>query len=97
MSFHPQFIPPSAHIDSDPATLSNYLAIVTKHIGLDWTIDWDKQVFGGSATLKLEAREDGVKEVVLDSSYLDVSKVEVGGEVAVSLLACLDRSSVCGR
>ncbi|KAL0249760.1 leukotriene A-4 hydrolase/aminopeptidase [Cryptococcus tetragattii IND107] len=82
MSFHPQFIPPSAHIDRDPATLSNYLAIVTKHIGLDWTIDWDKQVFGGSATLKLEAREDGVKEVVLDSSHLDVSNVEVDGEVA---------------
>lgn len=83
MSFHPQFIPESAHIDRDPATLSNYLAIVTKHIDLDWTINWDKQVFGGSATLRLEAKEDGVKEVVLDSSYLDINKVEVDGEVAV--------------
>lgn len=87
MSFHPQFIPHSAHIDRDPATLSNYLAIVTKHIDLDWTIDWDKQVFGGSATLTLEAREDGVNEVVLDSSFLDISKVEVDGEVAVSYFA----------
>ncbi|WVQ82071.1 leukotriene A-4 hydrolase/aminopeptidase [Cryptococcus sp. DSM 104549] len=80
MSFSKKHLAPQSPIDRDPATLSNYLAIVTTHIDLTWSIDWEARVFGGSAKLQLEAREDGVKEVVLDSSYLDVKSVEVEGE-----------------
>ncbi|GMK59104.1 hypothetical protein CspeluHIS016_0701190 [Cutaneotrichosporon spelunceum] len=77
MSFSPLYTPPSG-ADRDLATLSNYFEIRTTHIDLVWAIDWTAQTFGGSATLVLEAVSD-VSEVVLDTSYLDVTEVEVGG------------------
>ncbi|KAK8854951.1 leukotriene A-4 hydrolase/aminopeptidase [Kwoniella newhampshirensis] len=78
MSFSPLF---TQVRDRDLATLSNYLSIVTRHIDLDWTIDWSKKIIWGSSTLKLEVSdEEGVEEVVLDSSYLDIKEVEVEGD-----------------
>ncbi|OCF30838.1 leukotriene A-4 hydrolase/aminopeptidase [Kwoniella heveanensis BCC8398] len=84
MSFSPHYRPSSnstpSPLDRDLATLSNYHQVLTKHISLDWEIDWTKQVIGGSATLQFEVKDDGgVKEVVLDSSYLDISDVEIVG------------------
>ncbi|WWD18897.1 leukotriene A-4 hydrolase/aminopeptidase [Kwoniella shandongensis] len=79
MSFSPEYCQVR---ERDLATLSNYLSIVTRHIEIDWTIDWTNKVFGGSASLTLEATEEGesVKEVVLDSSFLDIKDVQIDGK-----------------
>lgn len=81
MSFSTQFAENTSPFDVDQATLSNYTEIRTTHIDLDWTIDWDRQVIFGHANLKLQATKD-TDVVVLDSSYLDVKAVHVGGEKA---------------
>ncbi|RSH81372.1 hypothetical protein EHS25_006904 [Saitozyma podzolica] len=81
MSFSPLFTGSPTPQDKDLATLSNYLDARTTHIDLDWAIDWEKKIIGGSATVTLEATKD-VGEVVLDTSYLDVQGVEVDGAKA---------------
>lgn len=78
MSFSTKFAENSSPFDKDQATLSNYSEIRTTHIDLDWTIDWDQKVISGYAILKLSATKD-IDEVVLDSSYLKISHVELGG------------------
>ena len=65
--------------DKDLATHSNYTAIATQHIHLDWTIDWDAKVFHGQAVLTLEGISDE-DTVILDVSYLDIDKVIIGGQ-----------------
>jgi leukotriene-A4 hydrolase len=84
MSFSPHFNKNKSPFDADQATFSNYLAIKTTHIDLDWQIDWKKELIHGSATLSMEAIEE-VKEIVLDVSYLDIETVEVDGKQAVCL------------
>ncbi|QRV76953.1 leukotriene-A4 hydrolase [Ceratobasidium sp. AG-Ba] len=59
----------------DPVTQSNYAEITTKHVHFDWTIDWKKRVISGFATHDLEANQDNVTQVVLDTSYLDIKDV----------------------
>lgn len=86
MSFselYPQKVP--APQDTDQSTLSNYKDIRTTHTDLEWEIDWDRKVFGGKAVVSLEATADKVDEVILDTSFLDVKSVEIGGKAAVSL------------
>jgi leukotriene-A4 hydrolase len=81
MSYSPLYTQPTA-ADSDLATLSNYRELRTTHIDLDWAIDWDAKTIGGTATLTFTAVED-VDKAVLDTSYLDLQAVEVGGAAAV--------------
>ncbi|WWD02391.1 leukotriene A-4 hydrolase/aminopeptidase [Kwoniella europaea PYCC6329] len=80
MSFSPHFSSGSSPFDRDLATLSNYLEVVTRHIKIDWEINWDAKTFGGYAELTLESRVEELQEVRLDSSYLDVKGVEVDGK-----------------
>jgi len=65
--------------DVDKATQSNYTEIKVAHTHLEWTIDWKSQTFHGHALLDLTAVGD-VNKVVLDTSYLDIKKIEVGGD-----------------
>ncbi|KAJ9110685.1 hypothetical protein QFC19_001514 [Naganishia cerealis] len=65
----------------DQATLSNYHEVRNLHTHLDWTIDWNEQLIGGTATLSMKPETDkAVGKVVLDTSYLDVRQVQVDGE-----------------
>ncbi|USP77408.1 hypothetical protein yc1106_04682 [Curvularia clavata] len=65
----------------DPNTLSNYHNFVTRHTSVDFDIDFERKRLFGSVVLKLESLTDeDVREVVLDSSYLDISVVEVEGK-----------------
>lgn len=63
----------------DPATQSNYAEITTRHVHFDWIIDWKERVISGSATHDLEADQDNVAQIVLDTSYLDIKEVLVAG------------------
>ncbi|WWC63102.1 leukotriene A-4 hydrolase/aminopeptidase [Kwoniella dejecticola CBS 10117] len=83
MSFSPHFkrpSTPSSPFDKDGATLSNYLDVVTRHIDFRWEINWDTKTFHGYAELTMESKKEGVREVRLDTSYLDVRGVEIGGK-----------------
>ncbi|KAI4922654.1 hypothetical protein J4E90_001087 [Alternaria incomplexa] len=65
----------------DPNTLSNYHNFVTRHTSVDFDIDFQKKRLFGSVVLTLECLTDeDVKDVVLDSSFLDISVVEVEGK-----------------
>ncbi|KAF8139623.1 peptidase family M1-domain-containing protein [Boletus edulis] len=70
---------------SDPTTQSNYDKIATTDLELDWRVDFDTETISGSVIHRLEVlAEDGVGEVVLDTSDLEVETVEVKiGEEAV--------------
>ncbi|KAG8745452.1 hypothetical protein FRC10_007995 [Ceratobasidium sp. 414] len=63
----------------DPATQSNYGEITTRHVHFDWAIDWKKRIISGSATHDLEANQDNVAQVVLDTSHLVIAGVQVAG------------------
>ena len=50
---------------SDPTTQSNYDAIATTDVELDWRTDFDTQTISGSAIHRLKVlAEDGVDEVM---------------------------------
>lgn len=67
--------------DRDLATLSNYLKIHTKHISLDWSVDWEKQLIGGKVEIELKSVDEvAVDEIILDTSYLKIDKVETRGQ-----------------
>ncbi|PAV21678.1 leukotriene-A4 hydrolase [Pyrrhoderma noxium] len=64
----------------DPTTQSNYLSITTKHVHLDWQIDFDRKRIEGEAKHTLLVRDEVVKEAVFDTVDLDVTSAEVDGK-----------------
>lgn len=67
----------------DPNTLSNYHNFLTKHTSVDFEIDFEHKILSGAVALDLESLTDEeVKEIVLDSSFLDISEVKVDGQTA---------------
>ncbi|EIW86245.1 hypothetical protein CONPUDRAFT_94541 [Coniophora puteana RWD-64-598 SS2] len=61
----------------DMCTQSNYRDIATTHLSIVWNIDWHQRVLHGSVTHTLEAKKDGVKEVVLDAANLEIASAAV--------------------
>ncbi|KAF8242426.1 leukotriene A-4 hydrol [Wilcoxina mikolae CBS 423.85] len=68
---------------TDPNTLSNHHSVVTQSTCVDVTLDFESSIVSGYVTLTFKALEDGVGEVVLDTSYLDIKKVAVNGKEAI--------------
>ncbi|KAF2734598.1 leukotriene A-4 hydrolase [Polyplosphaeria fusca] len=65
----------------DPNTLSNYHNFVTRHTKANFEIDFDKECLKGGVTLTLESLTNAeTKELVLDTSFLDISEVSVKGQ-----------------
>ena len=66
----------------DPNTLSNYNSFLTTHTTVNLNIDFDKKVIGGSITLTLKSITDtAAKEILLDTSHLNVKEVVLDGRV----------------
>ncbi|KAF2762984.1 putative leukotriene A-4 hydrolase like protein [Pseudovirgaria hyperparasitica] len=64
----------------DPNTLSNYNAWLTRHTKANFEIDFVKKILRGNVVLSLESlTERESKEIVLDTSYLDIQDVQVAG------------------
>ncbi|KUJ15952.1 putative leukotriene A-4 hydrolase like protein [Mollisia scopiformis] len=64
----------------DPCTLSNYNNWRTKHTVAEFAIDFKKQRLTGSVTLQLESiTEKESEEIILDTSYLDITEISVNG------------------
>ena len=60
----------------DPNTLSNYNEWRTKHTTADFKVDFTAKCLRGSVVLELESQTDKAsKEIILDSSYVDVSAI----------------------
>lgn len=65
----------------DPCTLSNYNYFRTSHTATYLTISFENQQLVGNVTLTLESLTDAqTKEIVLDSSYLNISSVKIDGK-----------------
>ncbi|CAO1636324.1 unnamed protein product [Parajaminaea phylloscopi] len=73
---------PPAREPSDVHTLASIKQFQPTHLHLDWDIDWQAKTISGSAEHKVTALASDVKDISFDSSFLDISKVEVGGQEA---------------
>ena len=68
------------HPPRDPNTLSNYNNWLTTQTETDFTILFDEQKLKGTVLHKLRSITDAeTKEILLDTSYLDISEVLVDG------------------
>lgn len=61
---------------TDPHSFGNPHEIAVKHAGLDLTVDFDKRVLHGHATLTLQRKIKSAKTLILDDKGLDVTRVE---------------------
>ncbi|GAB5586975.1 Leucyl aminopeptidase yscIV [Umbelopsis nana] len=61
----------------EPNTLSNLNDVQVKHIHLDLTVDFVQRLLGGHATLTFQPLQDHIEHVVLDTSFLHISAVEM--------------------
>ncbi len=62
----------------DPNTLSNYDQWRTKHTTANFKVDFGAKCLRGSVVLELESQTDRAStEIVLDSSFVDVSSIKV--------------------
>ena len=59
---------------------ANVQQVRTRHIALDLTVDFNKKVLSGTATLDLERLDPAVKQVVLDTQDLRIAKVETSAD-----------------
>ncbi|KAK3995050.1 peptidase family M1-domain-containing protein [Cladorrhinum sp. PSN332] len=79
----------------DPNTLSNYDAWRTKHTITNLKVDFAGKRLHGNVILELESQTDKAsKEIILDSSYLDISSVKVNS--AASKWEVKDRDGANG-
>ena len=62
----------------DPNTLSNYDKFRTRHIAANFKINFEKKRLEGNVVLNLEVL-DKAKEIVLDSSFVDLQDVTLNG------------------
>ena len=62
----------------DPTTVSNYDRFRTRHIAANFNIDFAKEQLRGKVILDLEVLKKS-NEIVLDTSYLDVTDIKVDG------------------
>lgn len=67
----------------DPNTLSNYTAWRSRHIAADFEIDFaNKRLTGNVIHQLLSKTRAETKEILLDTSFLDISQVKVDGQPA---------------
>ncbi|KDN39017.1 hypothetical protein K437DRAFT_228230 [Tilletiaria anomala UBC 951] len=64
----------------DRHTLSNIAQIYSTHLHVDWLIDWDGKRIEGSVEHELRVAHAAIEHVVLDTSYLDIRRVEIDGK-----------------
>ncbi|KAL8864360.1 MAG: hypothetical protein Q9174_007382, partial [Haloplaca sp. 1 TL-2023] len=66
----------------DPNTLSNYNKFLTTHTKVNFEIDFEKKRLSGNVILTLKSISDAeTKDILLDTSYLDINSVKVEGQM----------------
>ena len=65
----------------DPNTLSNYNHFLTVHTTVNFIIDFEKKIIAGNVALTLKSITDAAaKEILLDTSFLDIKDVVLDGK-----------------
>ena len=65
----------------DPNTLSNYNNFLTTHTTVNFNVDFEKKSIGGNIALTLKSITDAAaKEILLDTSFLNVKNVILDGK-----------------
>ncbi|KAI6159444.1 peptidase family M1-domain-containing protein [Pisolithus thermaeus] len=64
---------------ADPTSQSNYLSIATRHLSLEWTLDFLTRTVRGTAVYELDVKGDKVAEVILDTADLVIDNIHVNG------------------
>lgn len=65
----------------DPNTLSNYNNFITTHTTVNFKIDFERKIVGGKVALTLKSITDAAtKEILLDTSFLNVKDVALDGK-----------------
>ena len=73
----------STHCLRDPHTLSNYNEFTTTHTLVNFKIEFEEKIIGGSVTLSLKSLTDAAtKEIFLDTSHLIVRDVNIHGKAS---------------
>ncbi|KAI8967114.1 peptidase family M1-domain-containing protein [Mycotypha africana] len=62
----------------DVSTQANIDQVLTKHLHLNWNVDFENKNIHGSVRLNLVSLVDNVEKVILDTSYLDIKSVMYG-------------------
>ena len=66
----------------DPNTLSNYNNFLTTHTTVNFKIDFEKNIVGGKVVLSLQSITNAAaKEILLDTSFLNVKDVVLDGKI----------------
>lgn len=65
----------------DPNTLSNYNNFLTTHTTVNFNIDFERRIVGGNVALTLKSITDAAaKEILLDTSFLNIKNVVLDGK-----------------
>ncbi|KAF9014887.1 peptidase family M1-domain-containing protein [Cyathus striatus] len=67
----------------DPTTQSNYSDVVSQHVHFDWIVDFQAKIISGSATHTILVRKDDIKEVIFDTSDLNVYGARISGDAVL--------------
>ena len=63
----------------DNSTNANIEQIVTEHLSLNLTLDFDKTYAYGSVTLNMRVLDEDLEDIILDARFLNISYVNVSG------------------
>ena len=71
------------NLPRDPNTLSNYNNFITVHVETNLDINFDRKTISGNVSLRLKSITDSLsKEILLDTSFLNVRNVALNGRKA---------------
>ena len=77
----------------DHNSASNFNDFPTKHLSLDWNVDFDKSVIQGRAKLSIKVINPSAPQIKLDGIGLDIKSVSSNG---LALPFCGDQGQVWG-
>ncbi|MBN3288974.1 LKHA4 hydrolase, partial [Polypterus senegalus] len=66
----------------DPCSFSSFSSCVTRHLNLYFHVDFDSHILRGDVALTVEALEDKLPSMILDTKDLKISKVTVNDQDA---------------
>uniref|UniRef100_A0A6B2E589 Putative bifunctional leukotriene a4 hydrolase/aminopeptidase lta4h n=1 Tax=Phlebotomus kandelakii TaxID=1109342 RepID=A0A6B2E589_9DIPT len=61
----------------DPSSFSNADEVITKHVNLDWTVDFQRSVLAGSAEISMKILASEIDQIFLDVSDLKINSVDL--------------------
>ncbi|MGH0121603.1 UNVERIFIED_CONTAM: hypothetical protein FKN15_006580 [Acipenser sinensis] len=76
---------------TDPSSLTSFSKCITRHLNLRFHVDFDRHVIKGNVALTIEALEDKLSCLILDTKDLKINKVTANGQDAKFALGTAHR------